>query len=114
MFFANEIIIIKKLREFLGLSTYDDHIEKENADKISLEKWRSEIGDRCLILRGSKINESPYITYFFKHCQYCCEFVPNGCFDNDGHVYIDSILKCSKVRLNMKLLQDELKHSHNK
>jgi hypothetical protein len=102
------------LRKLCGILTYDERIDKEEADKKTLEKWRNEIEDRCLNLRGSKISESPYITYFFKHCKYCCEFVPDGCFDNDGHVYINCILKCSKLRLNMKLLQNEPKCSCNK
>ena len=114
MVFAYEIITAKKLRKLFGLSTYDDHIEKENADKISLEKWRSETENIYLKIRGSKTNESPYVTYFFEHCQYCNEFKPYICFTKQGKVHIDRMLACSKLRLNIKLLQDEPSCSCNK
>ena len=102
------------LRKLFGILTYDERIEKEEANKKALEEWRSEAENIYLKIRGSKVNESPYTTYFFKYCQHCHNFRPDDCFSNNGYIYTERVLRCSELRLTIKLLQDEPKCSCNK
>ena len=94
------------LRKALGILAYDEHVAKEEADKKTLEEWRSETENKYLKIRDNDTNASPYITYFFRYCRYCDEFLPENCFNEQSIINAKAMLLCSEVRLNMKLLQD--------
>ena len=94
------------LRKALGILTYDERAAKEEASKKALEEWRNETKNIYSKICGNEANASPYITYFFKYCQYCDEFLPENCFNKQSLINAKAVLLCSKVRLNIKLLQD--------
>lgn len=87
---------------------------KKTKKEKTLEEWRNETKNIYLKICGSEVNESPYITYFFKYCQYCDEFLPESCFNRQSIINVKAMLLCSKLRLNIKLLQDESKCNYNK
>ena len=93
------------LRKALGILTYDEHVAKEEADKKTLEEWRNETESEYLKIRDNETNASPYITYFFRYCRCCDEFLPENCFDKQSKINAKAMLLCSKLRLNTKLLQ---------
>ena len=95
------------LKKLLGLQTYDELHEDKTKQEKTIEEWRSETENMYLKIRGSKENESPYTTYFFEHCQHCNGFLPDDCFSKHGKVYADRMLICSKLKLNIKLLQEQ-------
>ena len=79
---------------------------KKTKKEKTLEEWRIETKNKYLKIRDNKSDEPPYITYFFKHCQYCNAFIPHTCFNEQGKIHNDRMLICSQLRLNIKLLQD--------
>lgn len=95
-------------KKLFGIPEVNDELykSKESKQEKTLEQWRSEIENRYLKIHDSKVNESPYITYFFNHCQYCNEFCPASCFDKKGNLHVKAFLICSKLRLNMKKLNE--------
>ena len=96
------------LRKILGLPEPGDELNKsKEPEQETLEEWRLDVENKRLKIRGSKLNESPYTEYFFKYCQYCHNFSPeSACFEKDGTSYIENLLHCSKLRVNMKKLDE--------
>lgn len=98
---------MKWYRKLLRLPEKSDNLykSKEPEPEETLGQWRERIESDILKIRGSKIIEDPYITYFFNYCVYCNQFSPDGCFNVTGMLYAEDVLYCSKLRLNNKLLQ---------
>lgn len=104
------------LRKALGMLTTEELREDIIEKSIILGDWRIKTNNMYLKIRDGKDNEAPYVTYFFEHCQYCSEFLPESCFNKQGIINANAMLLCSKLRLRIKLLQEksESKCSCNK
>ena len=92
-------------RKIFDVSTPSELDMDEHKQEETLEEWRKKVENERLKIRGSKLNESPYTTYFFKYCQYCHNFSPtSSCFTKEGNNYIENLSRCSKLRVNIKKL----------
>lgn len=83
--------------------TYDI---KESKQEETLEEWKLDVENKFLKVRGNKVNEDPYVTYFFKYCQCCYDFRPGACFHESGIIKSENMLECSELRVNIKKLDN--------
>ena len=103
-----EVIKMTSLRKILGLPEPGDELNKDNEPEPeeTLEEWKEKVENKFLKVRGNKVNEEPYLTYFFKYCQYCNSFQPIICFTQSGKIKSEQMLECSNIRLNIKKLDN--------
>ena len=97
--------IMAWLRKRCGVFTSEERIVNKDKKEKTLKKWREEVTNKRLKIRDSKVNESPYTTYFFRYCLYCDNFRPNCCFIGTGNLFWKDVDSCSKLRLNNELLE---------
>ena len=96
------------LRKILGLPEPGDGLNKDNKPEHeeTLEEWKLDVENKFLKVHGNKVNEDPYVTYFFKYCQCCYDFRPGACFHKSGIIKSENMLECSELRINMKKLDE--------
>jgi len=105
-----ELPIMIWFRKKLGFLKSDeitaDKAETMLKKEIELQDWKDEVSGMYLKNRGSRLNESPFTTYFLEYCQFCTNFMPSKCFTQSGNIYTEDIDRCTKLRLRIKLLKE--------
>ena len=91
-------------RKIFGVPTPSELDKDVYEQEETLEEWKLDVENKFLKVHGNKVNEDPYVTYFFKYCQCCYDFRPGACFHESGIIKSENMLECSELRVNIKKL----------